>query len=120
MAFESIMGAAGGTVFAIAIAWVLLKEFFKNTNAWRDSDKSSRITIDNHIDHLTNAVNSMQKINARALEHMEEMHVESKESRRNLIETLQKSTEASTMQTMTNKQMIKTIENLTEVVQDKL
>ena len=55
-----LIAAAAGTAIAIPATWKLIdkliNEFFKNSRDLRDSDKLSRITIDNHIDHLTAAL----------------------------------------------------------------
>jgi len=126
-----VFGIAAGAVVAVPVLWKLIdkfvNEFFKNSRELREADKASRVTIDNHIDHNTDALNELMvsnrelvSSNKEALEHMKEMHEEAREGRRNLIKSIAKSTEASTMQVSTNTQLLKAVENLEEVVRDKL
>jgi hypothetical protein len=125
------LGIGAAALVAIPTLWKLidklLNEFFRSSRNLQESDKSSRITIDNHIDHNTAALNELIisntvliDLNKIVLVEMKERHEEATESRRNLIKSITKSTEASTTQTITNSQLVKAVENLEQVVRDKL
>ncbi len=103
----------GGTAFSIVVAYLLLQFFFRWTRKLWESDKASRATIDNHIDHSTKALNDLTASNEKALTSMQNMHEDTKEARRDLKITLEKNTEASTMQVMTNQSVVKALDRLT-------
>ena len=126
MGIELLLAGAG-TAVAIPACWklidILIKEFFRNTNALRESDKASRVTIDNHIDHNTESLNALTESNSRVLKHLveqdkkrQEYREERQEYRKELINAIVSSTEASTKQVITNKLVLEALEKLTEKI----
>jgi uncharacterized membrane protein YhiD involved in acid resistance len=113
MGIEAI---AGGTVFAIVVAYMVLKQIFKMIDLSAARDKASRLTIDNHIDHNTETLSLLVASNDKALTHMTEASEDRKENRRTLITTLEKSTEASTKQVMIGEQVVKALDRLTDKI----
>ncbi len=117
---DPLISTIGGTTFAIVIAWMVLKEYFKSARAARESDKASRITIDNHIDHFTKIMIQHTATMSDILERGEEDRIDRKEARRDLQKALQENTAASTKQSMTNENVEKALDELTKVVREKL
>jgi hypothetical protein len=119
-----LIAAAAGTAIAIPATWKLIdkliNEFFKNSRDLRDSDKLSRITIDNHIDHLTEALAKNTTIMAEMLIQSAKNQDGTKEARKDLKATLIENTKASTMQISSNDNVNNTLKELTIVVRDKL
>jgi hypothetical protein len=119
-----LIAAAAGTAIAIPATWKLIdkliNEFFKNSRDLRESDKLSRITIDNHIDHLTEALAKNTTIMAEMLIQSAKNQDGTKEARKDLKATLIENTKASTMQISSNDNVNNTLKELTIVVRDKL
>tara|TARA_R110000824_G_scaffold175715_1_gene354456 strand:+ start:400 stop:771 length:372 start_codon:yes stop_codon:yes gene_type:complete len=119
-----LIAAAAGTAIAIPATWKLIdkliNEFFKNSRDLRESDKLSRITIDNHIDHLTNALAKNTTIMSEMLIQSAKNQDETKEARKDLKATLIENTKASTMQISSNDNVNNTLKELTIVVREKL
>jgi hypothetical protein len=119
-----LIAAAAGTAIAIPATWKLIdkliNEFFKNSRDLRESDKLSRITIDNHIDHLTAALAKNTTIMSEMLIQNSKSHDGTKEARKDLKATLIENTKASTMQISSNDNVNNTLKELTIVVRDKL
>ena len=119
-----LIAAAAGTAIAIPATWKLIdkliNEFFKNSRDLRESDKLSRITIDNHIDHLTNALAKNTTIMSEMLIQSAKSQDGTKEARKDLKATLIENTKASTMQISSNDNVNNTLKELTIVVRDKL
>ena len=119
-----LIAAAAGTAIAIPATWKLIdkliNEFFKNSRALRESDKLSRITIDNHIDHLTNSLIKNTTIMSEMLIQSSKNQDETKEARKDLKATLIENTKASTMQISSNDNVNNTLKELTIVVREKL
>ena len=119
-----LIAAISGTAIAIPATWKLIdkliNEFFKNSRALRESDKLSRITIYNHIDHLTTALTKNTTIMSEMLIQSAKNQDESKEARKDLKATLIENTKASTMQITSNDNVNNTLKELTIVVREKL
>jgi hypothetical protein len=119
-----LIAAIAGTAIAIPATWKLIdkliNEFFKNSRALRESDKLSRITIDNHIDHLTNSLIKNTTIMSEMLIQSSKNQDETKEARKDLKATLIENTKASTMQISSNDNVNNTLKELTIVVREKL
>jgi|TARA_R110000744_G_scaffold345219_1_gene450650 hypothetical protein len=119
-----LIAAAAGTAIAIPATWKLIdkliNEFFKNSRDLRESDKLSRITIDNHIDHLTAALAKNTTIMSEMLIQSAKSQDGTKEARKDLKATLIENTKASTMQISSNDNVNNTLKELTIVVRDKL
>mgnify|MGYP003625162317 FL=1 len=119
-----LIAAAAGTAIAIPATWKLIdkliNEFFKNSRDLRESDKLSRITIDNHIVHLTEALAKNTTIMAEMLIQSAKNQDGTKEARKDLKATLIENTKASTMQISSNDNVNNTLKELTIVVRDKL
>lgn len=119
-----LIAAIAGTAIAIPATWKLIdkliNEFFKNSRALRESDKLSRITIDNHIDHLTTALTKNTTIMSEMLIQSARNQDETKEARKDLKVALIENTKASTMQISSNDNVNTTLKELTVVVREKL
>ena len=119
-----LIAAAAGTAIAIPATWKLIdkliNEFFKNSRDLRESDKLSRVTIDNHIDHLTAALAKNTTIMSEMLIQSAKSQDGTKEARKDLKATLIENTKASTMQISSNDNVNNTLKELTIVVRDKL
>lgn len=119
-----LIAAIAGTAIAIPATWKLIdkliNEFFKNSRALRESDALSRVTIDNHIDHLTTALAKNTTIMSEMLIQSARNQDETKESRKDLKATLIENTKASTMQISSNDNVNTTLKELTVVVREKL
>ena len=119
-----LIAAIAGTAIAIPATWKLIdkliNEFFKNSRALRESDKLSRITIDNHIDHFTTALTKNTTIMSEMLIQSARNQDETKEARKDLKVALIENTKASTMQISSNDNVNTTLKELTVVVREKL
>ena len=119
-----LIAAIAGTAIAIPATWKLIdkliNEFFKNSRALRESDKLSRITIDNHIDHFTTALSKNTTIMSEMLIQSARNQDETKEARKDLKVALIENTKASTMQISSNDNVNTTLKELTVVVREKL
>lgn len=99
---EIIFGTVGGGGVVAFIAYKLFNAFFDD---WKNKGK----TISNHITHTNETLTSLLETNRQLIRGQEKIE-----------ECIQGCTQASIKQTLTNERTNKVLEDLTDVVKEKL